>query len=324
MSEQESADVVQKQRRKKRVQILKKLIIICLVAAILLPTILCVILFAKLHRVEHQLNSLQAKRVVEQTEEKHTQPLREASVLGDSSDNETALLVSSLKEETATGETSVPEETVSDNTIKVYLTFDDGPSSNTDAILDILKEYQVKATFFVVGKPEETYKSAYQRIVSEGHTIGMHSYSHRYREIYQSTDSFREDLYKLRELIYDRTGVTSTLYRFPGGSSNTVSQVDMKDLISLLDEEGITYFDWNVSSLDATKKKQTVDDIVENVTGNIQSYHTAVVLMHDAADKATTVGALPTVIETLQSMDNVELLPITDDTVKVQHTTIEK
>lgn len=326
MSDVQSADVVQKQRRGKRVRFLKRLIIFWLAAAITVPYVLCTVLFVKLERMENRLSQLTTETVTGG----QVREAREAAYLVSSPEDETtiseevpkdAAKEEALPEENGAGLEIPPDESVSDNTIKVYLTFDDGPSSHTNAILDILGEYQVKATFFVIGKPEETYKPLYKRIVEEGHTIGMHSYSHKYREIYESVDSFREDLQKLRELIYDRCGVMSTLYRFPGGSSNTVSRVDMDELISLLDEEGITYFDWNVSSLDATGKKQSVDDIVENVTGNIQSYHTAVVLMHDTNDKITTVEALPKVIETLKQMDNVELLPITQETVKVQHAT---
>lgn len=318
MSEQKSADVVQKQRREKRVQVLKRLIILSLTATVLIPYLLCVILFIRLNRMEAQLQSISG---VYGTDNQ----VRETALIESKPDDETALWDGTPEKETEEGneersDETKPDHAVSENTVKVYLTFDDGPSNNTDAILDILKEQDVKATFFVVGKPEEMYGPMYRRIVEEGHTIGMHSYSHKYDEVYKSAESFREDLHRIRELIYDRTGVVSYLYRFPGGSSNTVSHIDMNELISLLNQEKITYFDWNVSSLDATGVKLSADDIVKNVTDKIQSYHTAVVLMHDTNDKTTTVEALPKMIETLRSMENVELLPITDDTVKVQHT----
>ena len=98
----------------------------------------------------------------------------------------------------------------------------------------------------------------------------------------------------------------------------------MQELLAYLEEQDITYFDWNVSSLDATGVELSVDDIVENVTGNIQRYNNAIVLMHDANDKILTVEALPIIIEKLQAMENVEILPITEDTAKIQHTTLEK
>ena len=206
-----------------------------------------------------------------------------------------------------------------EKTTKVYLTFDDGPSSNTAAILDILAKYNVHGTFFVVGKEGENYKSLYRRIVEEGHTIGMHSYSHKYDEIYASKEAYSQDLLKLQEYIYETTGTWSRICRFPGGSSNTVSQVDMTELIAYLEEEDIDYFDWNVSSLDAAGQELSAEEIAENVLHNIDKYSTAVVLMHDADDKTTTVEALPIILETLMSMDNVQILPITEKTVKVQH-----
>lgn len=323
MPTEEKEDIVQKQRRRKqvqrerreRVERLKKLIIIGSVIAILIPTVLCIILFVKLGRLEKQINVLEAR--LEERDAADAVVLEEPLAESEQEQEEQAVLTESGNEDVS----QLP--VVSENRINVYLTFDDGPSENTDEILDILNQYQVKASFFVVGKSEE-YAPVYKRIVEEGHTIGMHSYSHKYSEIYESLDSFCEDVEKLQELIYERTGVMSKLYRFPGGSSNTVSKVDMKDLLAYLEEQDITYYDWNVSSLDATGEELSVDDIVENVTGNIQYYNNAIVLMHDANDKILTVEALPIIIEKLQAMGNVDILPITDDTVKIQHTTLEE
>ena len=106
---------------------------------------------------------------------------------------------------------------------RVYLTFDDGPSANTDRILDILAQYGVKATFFVVGK--EGYADQYRRIVEDGHTLAMHSYSHRYNEVYASLDAYKADLTKLHDYLYELTGEDCRFVRFPGGSSNTVRTV---------------------------------------------------------------------------------------------------
>lgn len=204
---------------------------------------------------------------------------------------------------------------------KVYLTFDDGPSSNTDKILDILDEYGVKATFFVVGK--EGYNEQYQRIVEDGHTLGMHSFSHKYGEIYQSVDSYKKDFYKLHDFLYEVTGVDTTIARFPGGSSNTVSRVNMKDLIAFLNEEGVIYFDWNVSSGDATSNYVSADTIKANVLSNVWKYDSVVILFHDASSKGTTVQALPDIIESILASDNTVLLPITEDTIPVQHISAE-
>lgn len=200
---------------------------------------------------------------------------------------------------------------------RVYLTFDDGPSANTDRILDILAQYGVKATFFVVGK--EGYTDQYRRIVEDGHTLAMHSYSHRYNEVYASLDSYRADLTKLHDYLYELTGEDCRFVRFPGGSSNTVSKVSMWDLIDYLDSEDMVYFDWNVSSGDSTGGNKSVDQLTNNVLENIGKYNNAVVLFHDAAGKTTTVDALAGIIEKILESDNTVLLPISEDTVKVQH-----
>ena len=200
---------------------------------------------------------------------------------------------------------------------RVYLTFDDGPSANTDRILDILAQYGVKATFFVVGK--EGYADQYRRIVEDGHTLAMHSYSHRYNEVYASLDAYKADLTKLHDYLYELTGEDCRFVRFPGGSSNTVSKVSMWDLIDYLESEDMVYFDWNVSSGDSTGGKKSVEQLTSNVLDNIGKYNNAVVLFHDAAGKTTTVDALAGIIEKILDSDNTVLLPISEDTVKVQH-----
>ncbi len=201
---------------------------------------------------------------------------------------------------------------------KVYLTFDDGPSENTAKILDILKEQNIKATFFVIGQEDEESKALYRRIVAEGHTLGMHSFSHKYDVIYKSLDAFKEDMEHLQSYLKEVTGVTPTIMRFPGGSSNKVSNVDIKELIQYVNEQGITYFDWNVVSGDATSQVYTPDELVENVMNDVVKYDTSVVLMHDTSAKASTVDALQPMIEQLQAL-GADLLPIDDNTKPIQH-----
>lgn len=200
---------------------------------------------------------------------------------------------------------------------KVYLTFDDGPSQNTDKILDILDRYGVKATFFVVGK--NNYTEQYRRIVEDGHTLAMHSYSHVYSEIYSSLEAYQQDLNKLRTFLYELTGVECDIVRFPGGSSNTISKVDMHTLIEYLDSEDMIYFDWNVSSGDASGIYKSAEQIASNVLDNIGKYDNAVILMHDAAGKSSTVEALPIIIEKILESEDTVLLPVSKDTVRVQH-----
>ena len=214
---------------------------------------------------------------------------------------------------------SAQNEVSADGTRKIYLTFDDGPSANTDDILDILKEYDVKATFFVVGRDDENSLRLYKRIVDEGHTLGMHSYSHKYNEIYSSVDAFASDIRSLQELLYETTGVWPRFYRFPGGSSTTTSSVPISDLIDYLNEQDITYFDWNIASGDAVENPPDKDTIVNNCTRSIDKYDDCVILMHDLTEKRSTVEALRILIPKLKEMDNVMILPITDETVPVQH-----
>lgn len=202
---------------------------------------------------------------------------------------------------------------------KVYLTFDDGPGIYTQEILEILDEYNVKATFFVVGKDNDAAKEAMKKIVEKGHTLAMHSYSHDYSEIYASVENFAEDFAKIRNYIYDVTGVTSTVYRFPGGSSNSVSQMDMDVFARYLDGQGVKFFDWNISSGDGGSYVFPVETLLENCTSKISSYERAVILMHDSAGKRTTIEALPSIIETILDMEDTVILPITDSTDVVQH-----
>ena len=202
---------------------------------------------------------------------------------------------------------------------KVYLTFDDGPSKQTEAVLDILDEYGVKATFFVVGKEGENVAKRLQMIYERGHTLGMHSYSHDYSDIYESVDAFRADFLKSKQYIYEATGVETKVFRFPGGSSNRLGKTDMNLIVEFLKEQGVEYYDWNISSGDGGGTLMPVEVIVENCTKNIQRYDTSIILMHDSALKTTTVEALPQILETILAMEDTVILPITANSQPVHH-----
>jgi len=315
--------------RRKRVRFLKKLIIVSLVTSILLPTVLCVILFIKVGSLEEQLANLEV--TLGSVQEMWTQmntPVQEGETkspdltdTGQGMVQDTDAGVSEGLQEVSAELTEEQVLEISPDVRKVYLTFDDGPSSNTDDILDILAEYDVKATFFVVGKESEWAEEMYMRIVSEGHTLGLHSYSHVYEEIYASKEAYAADLLKLQDYVYTLTGVKSTYVRFPGGSSNRVSRTDMQELIKYLDEEGMTYYDWNISSKDA-EGQFSAAQIVDNALADIEKSDTIIILFHDAASKHSTVEALPILIEEIQAMENTVLLPISDYTVPVQHITL--
>ena len=181
----------------------------------------------------------------------------------------------------------------------------------------MLKQYHVKATFFVTGDKSDGAKAVYKRIVKEGHTLGMHSFCNQYSTIYASTEAFEKDYNKLSAYLKKVTGEDSLYYRFPGGSSNQISNVNMAEFVHVLNEKNISYFDWNVSAGD-TSGDYTVDDIVNNVTDGIENYKTSVVLLHDGEDKATTVEALGPMIEALQKMD-ASILPIDENTKVIQY-----
>ena len=167
------------------------------------------------------------------------------------------------------------------------------------------------------GNQDEEMLSVYQRIVDEGHTLGMNSYSNQYSVIYQSEDAFEQDYMTLKNFLKQTTGVDSLYYRFPGGSSNEISNVNMAEFVRVLNEKGITYFDWNVSAGD-TSSDYTVDDVVTNVTEGVKRYKTSVVLLHDGDDKSTTVEALEPLIQKLQQM-KAEILPIDENTKVIQY-----
>lgn len=300
--------------KRKRIRRLRNLIIFGPLSTILVLLIICIFLGISLYITKKQLHEAQsaiaAAAVRDQSAgEEDVQAAADPMLY-------TATRVDE-SERSGIGEEGQPEE---DTDIrKVYLTFDDGPSGNTNRILDILADYDVKATFFVVGKEEEEYQALYKRIVEEGHTLAMHSYSHKYNEIYQSVESYSADLSRLQEFLYDTTGVWCRYCRFPGGSSNTVSRVDMHELIAYLDEQDMSYFDWNISSGDAASSYISEEDIIRNCTAKLGEFDEAIILMHDASDKNSTVRALPELIETIQAMEDTKILPITDDTERIHH-----
>ena len=178
----------------------------------------------------------------------------------------------------------------------VYLTFDDGPSENTQKVLDILEQYDAKATFFITGSREECrplIKKAYEA----GHTIGLHTYSHDYADVYSSVDAYFEDLEKVGKVAEEQIGYVPCFIRFPGGSSNAVSkkytQGIMTELTSLVQEKGYQYYDWNVDSGDGAG--QGVEELKSN--SMTDQFHHVMLLFHDSQSKDNTVEALPSVIE---------------------------
>lgn len=223
------------------------------------------------------------------------------------------------KREEATKEESTVTETIEKKGEgkTIYLTFDDGPSQNTRTVLDILDKYGVKATFFVVRPMDEDYKSMYKEVIDRGHSLGMHSLTHNYDQIYADIDAYKNDVYSIRNYIYEATGYTSEIYRFPGGSSSTLGNLDRRECIRFLNSEGIVYFDWNSSSGDASVNYVSISQIEENVFNTLYMYDDSIVLMHDSSAKVTTVAALSSVIER-GLREGFTFKAITKDTTPVQ------
>ena len=183
-----------------------------------------------------------------------------------------------------------------------YLTFDDGPSANTDRILEILDEYGIKATFFVTGASASTAagQQRLRRIVEAGHTVGMHSWTHNYSQVYGSVEGFLEEFNRLYELIYQVTGVHPSVFRFPGGSINGYNRGVYQEIIAEMTRRGFVYYDWNESAGDATSTPRSADLIAQDCLKGI-GRGLVIVLCHDNAARTTTVEALPTVIEGYQA-----------------------
>lgn len=180
----------------------------------------------------------------------------------------------------------------------VYLTFDDGPSANTQKILEILERYNAKATFFVTGT-NQNYNYLIKEAHDKGHTIGLHTYCHDYKTVYSSVDAYFDDLTKVGNMVKDLIGYTPKYIRFPGGSSNTVSRKYVPGIMTTLSKEvinrGYQYYDWNGDSTDASGNNVPVNKLIANATSS--KSNNINILFHDTSAKSTTVQALPAIIE---------------------------
>lgn len=193
-----------------------------------------------------------------------------------------------------------PPVEVDPNSI-IYLTFDDGPSSSsTERILDILKANEIHATFFIVNYSSDKIPLL-QRMVDEGHTIGIHAYSHEYDDCYSTENGYLDGVEKLKEKLKNDVGYDAFCLRFPGGSSNTISRNYNEGIMSRLAIQvknlGMEYYDWNVDSEDASGNHIPDSTLVTNTTSELIKGRGNVVLMHDTDAKDTTVQALQSIID---------------------------
>lgn len=286
--------------RKKRVKRIKKIIVGTAIVLLLLPTIMCLFLLVKVHSLEMQIETI-----------------TKVSDSGAVQAQEKEVKTTKAPKKASTAEPTI-KPTDDTTTKKVYLTFDDGPGSQTGKILDILKKNHVKATFFVTGKEDASSKKIYQRIVKEGHTLAMHSYSHIQDVIYDSKEAFEKDLKQINRCLYEATGVHTKFYRFPGGSSTQNTSLPIQNFIDVLKKNHYLYLDWNVISPDINNANATKEQVVTGVMQGVDAYDTAVVLMYDVADKPMTVKALPSIIKQIKAK-NYELLPVDESMILIQH-----
>ncbi len=198
---------------------------------------------------------------------------------------------------------------------KAYLTFDDGPSNLTPVVLDILDQYNAKATFFVIGTTNEEYQQYYKAIVDRGHTLALHSYTHNYNKIYASVDTFLDDYQQLFDLVYEKTGVIPSLFRFPGGSKNAYNKTVRSSIMDEMENRGFIFYDWNVSCGDGSSAA-TRDSIYQKVMDEVKSYKHPVILMHDGQGHQATIDALPDIMKSLSEQGytfeslNTDLSPV--------------
>lgn len=173
----------------------------------------------------------------------------------------------------------------------VYLTFDDGPSPHTDQVLEILREEEVPATFFVLGQQAKRYPEMIRRIADGGHVLGNHTYNHDYDALYDSFGHFWKQVKATEEVLREITGTRTPLVRAPGG---TYGHFD-KTYFNLMEQGGYKVFDWNVDSGDSKRRGVPASEIIANVK-NTKLQDQIIVLMHDGGGHEQTVKALPEII----------------------------
>lgn len=339
-------------RRRRRVKLYKRIIIIMLIFVIILPTVLCVILFCKMNGMHKEIKNLQAAIEAQLVADskgddyypEETPAISDNTNTPNKADGPTGSAGDRDKEQTQTaqeqkqtdeqvtkaeedetetesnppdagGQKRLVDEALAAGRKVVYLTFDDGPSANTGNLLDALDSAGVKATFFI--NAHTGFEEQLKRIVEEGHTLAMHTYTHDYEHVYRNLDTFGEEITTLQRYIYDVTGTDSYIFRFPGGSSNSKAVLPISDYINYLNENNIVYYDWNVSSGDGSDGLNA-QQVYDNVMNGIAKNDVSVVLMHDSTYKLSTYEAIPDIIESLQAM-NALILPIAYDTAPVHH-----
>lgn len=199
----------------------------------------------------------------------------------------------------------------------VYITIDDGPTTGTPRLLDILDEYDAKATWFVTGQYMEgsALEDMMKQIHDRGHVIGVHTFSHNYKSIYASVDAYMEDYNKMNKIIVNAIGESSDLFRFPGGSNAGYNKKIRSELLKHVKSEGLVYFDWNAFTGDTEGKSKS--EMVSKAVKECGYNNKAILLMHDVPGKDTVVEALPEILSQLQKK-GYEFRALDKDVVPIQ------
>ncbi|NLP30730.1 MAG: polysaccharide deacetylase [Clostridiales bacterium] len=288
------------------VQFYKRLILTCIALMIIVPTGLCIHFAVKNSELNREVEALSLIKENIYVDEQWFASAKQTFFL-DENKTEYSLEYQELYPDLYVERN---EEMFDDVPNSVYLTFDDGPSPVTKDILKVLKEKDVKATFFVVYNDSSEAAELLREIAEEGHTIGVHSTTHIYSQIYSSVEAFLSDFEMTATWIEEVTGNKPEIFRFPGGSINIYNEGIYQTIIAEMLRRGYLYYDWNVDSGDAARFYSKYS-IYNNVVKDIDKKDKAIVLFHDSLQKKGTLQALPDIIDSLKASGKT-ILPLTN------------
>lgn len=242
---------------------------------------------------EESANESSSESSAQESSNESSESTKPSADESQSSESETNPSASSA-EKTTSGEPNEDEKVV-------YLTIDDGPTTGTPKILDILDEYNAKATWFVTGQYMEgsALEDMLKQVHDRGHAIGVHTFSHQYKSIYKSVDAYMEDYNKMNKIIVNAIGESSDMFRFPGGSNASYNKSIRDELLSHVKSEGLVYYDWNAftGDTDGMSKSEMISKAVKESSYNNKT----ILLMHDVPGKDAVVEALPEILSQLQA-----------------------
>lgn len=274
----------------------KRIILSCVVATILVITLMLTIYYI----VDTSIRVKKSKKYEEQVIAYKQQLEEQEKIEKEKKEAERLSRIPNLTEE---GKENIKNIYHSETAKRAFLTFDDGPSTNTKDILDLLLQRNIKATFFVLGTQVERMPETVKRIYEEGHYIANHGYSHVYSNIYSSPEAVLDEFNKCNQVVANAIQVpeyNSHLFRFPGGYYGGKYAEIKKQANEILKQNNIAHVDWNALTGDSEKQNPTKEYLMNNLQKTTQGKNSIVILMHDSQAKKVTVETLPEVIDYLQ------------------------